>query len=431
MAIKALFRARVIGFLALLSLLIAGCASGTNSSGGIKTDFGVDTAAKTITLGILTPLSGPAAASIGVPLTRGIQVFFDHVNDNGGIKVNNNGTIESFKVKFIVKDNKYPDTQQQVVDYNAIRNQVLMIAESLGTPTTFAIKDLADKDHMLVAAATLSSALAREKYLILEGTPYRLQVENAFDYVVNTLHDTGAKVGIIYQNDDYGQDGLTGFKEAVAAYHLQDVGEEAFNAGDKDVSAQVLALKSAGAKYVFMTSIPTDTATILVTAATVGFSPQWILQSPAYSTLLLGVPALVPLLTHNLWLIGNGAIWGDTSKPGMVQMLADVQKYAPDQKPDGFFEAGYAYSYAVKAILQKAADSGDLTRDGLYKAFSTIGTVDLGGINNPIHYGTSGNPNDRVPSRDSQIFVIDPTQPTTIKPISDDFTGTAAAASNF
>jgi ABC-type branched-subunit amino acid transport system substrate-binding protein len=424
MGFKALFRARAFVFLALLSLLIAGCASSNGSSnGGIKTDFGVDTASKTITLGILTPLSGAAAQPIGIPLTRGIQVFFDDVNDHGGI--------DGFKVKFIVKDNKYPDTQQQVLQYNAIHNQVLMIAESLGTPTTFAIKDLATKDHMLVDAATLSSALAREKYLILEGTPYRLQVENAFDYVVNKLGDKAPKVGIIYQNDDYGQDGLTGFKEAVAAYGLQDVGEEAFNEGDKDVSAQVLALKAAGAKYVFMTSVPGDTATILVTSAKLGFSPQWILQSPAYSTLLLGVPALVPLLTHNLWLVGNGAIWGDTSKPGMVRMLADVQKYAPDQKPDGFFEAGFAYSYAIYAILKKAADSGDLTRDGLYKAFSTIGTIDLGGLNTPVHYGNTGNPNDRVPSRDSQIFVIDPTQPTTVKPISDDFVGTAAAKSNF
>jgi ABC-type branched-subunit amino acid transport system substrate-binding protein len=423
MAIKALFRARVVIFLTLLSMLIAGCASSNSGNGTIKTDFGVDTTNKTITLGILTPLSGAAAQPIGIPLTRGIQVYFDDVNDHGGI--------DGFKVKLVVKDNKYPDTQEQVVQYNAIRNQVLMIAESLGTPTTFAIKDLATKDHMLVDAATLSSALAREKYLILEGTPYRLQVENAFDYVVNQVGDKAPKVGIIYQNDDYGQDGLTGFKEAVSAYGLQDVGEEAFNAGDKDVSAQVLALKAAGAKYVFMTSIPTDTATILVTAAKVGYDPQWILQSPAYSTLLLGVPALVPLLTHNLWLVGGGAIWGDTSKPGMVKMLADVQKYAADQKPDGFFEAGYAYSYAVYAILKKAADSGDLTRDGLYKAFSTIGTIDLGGLNTPIHYGSSGNPNDRVPSRDNQLYVIDPTQPTTIKPISPDFTGTAAQASQF
>src|SRR6266568_2884016 len=85
----------------------------------------------------------------------------------------NSSGINGYKVKFIEKDSQY-NPQVQVTQYSQIRNQVLMIADSLGTPTTFAIKDQAAADHMLISAATLSSALAREKYLILVGTPYRL-----------------------------------------------------------------------------------------------------------------------------------------------------------------------------------------------------------------------------------------------------------------
>ncbi|HLV99207.1 MAG TPA: ABC transporter substrate-binding protein [Ktedonobacterales bacterium] len=424
MGLKAVFRARSLVFLALIALLVTGCASSNNgSNGGIKTDIGVT--GKTINLGILTPLSGPVAAPIGKPLTRGIEVFFDDINAAGGI--------DGYKVNLVEKDTQY-DPQQEVVQYNAIHNQVLMMAESLGTEPTFAVKDLANKDNMLVAAATLSSDLARETHLILLGTPYRLQVENAFDYVVNKLGVKAPKTGIIYQNDDYGQDGLTGYKESITAYGLQDVGQEAFTQGAKDVSAQVLALKAAAAKYVFLTSVPTDTATIIATAAQLGYFPQWILQSPAFSTLLLGVPALVPLLSK-AWVVGQGATWGDTSKPGMVQMLADIQKYAtsPAQGPDGFFEFGYTEAKIVYAILKKAADSGDLTRAGVYKAYQNIGTVDLGGLYPTAKYGSSGNPNDRVPTRDNVIYAIDPTATGTglVKPLSDDFVGTAAAASNF
>lgn len=424
MGLKSFFRAKSFVFIALVALLLAGCASSNgNSSGGLKAGVGVDTTKKTITLGILTPLSGPVADPIGKPLTRGIEVYFDSLNAAGGI----NG----YKVNLIEKDSKY-DTQEQVVQYNAIRNQVLMLAESLGTPTTFAIKDLATKDKMLVAAATLSSALAREQYLVMVGTPYRLQVENAFDYVVNKLGDKAPKTGIIYQNDDYGQDGLTGYQESVTAYGLTDVGQKSFNAGDKDVSAQVLALKAAGAKYVFLTSTPTDTATIIGTAAQAGFFPQWILQSPAFSTLLLGVPALVPLLSK-AWVVGQGATWGDTSKPGMKQMLDDLAKYASDQKPDGYFEFGYTEAWIVGAILKKAMANNDLTREGLYKAYQSVGTIDLGGLYPSAQYGSSGNPNDRVPTRDNVIYAIDPTATATglVKPLTDDFTGTAAAASNF
>ncbi len=113
----------------------------------------------------------------------------------------------------------------------------------------------------------------------------------------------------------------------------------------------------------------------------------------------------------------------------MKQMLADVAKYAPDQKPDGFFEFGYTESKITYAILKKAADNGDLTRDGAFTAFESLKNVDLGGLLPPVSYGSS--PNDRVPSRDSVVYIIDPTQPTDIKPLSGDFTGTAAMQSQF
>ena len=412
-----------VGFIVVCVMALSGCASstpGNNGTGtGLKVGPGVDVANKTITLGILSPYSGPVAAPIGDPLANGVKVFFDHVNDNGGIG--------GFKVKFLEEDSQY-NPQLQVQLYNQIHTKVLMIADSLGTPTTFAIKDQAAQDHMLVSAATLSSALARQQYLVMVGTPYRLQVENAFDYVVNKLGDKNPATGIIYQNDEYGQDGLTGYKEAVAAYGLKDVGQASYAATDKDFTAQVAQMKAAKAKYVFLSALPAVTATIVGTAFKLGYNPQFILQSPAWSNLLLGIPTLKPLLT-NLWLVGQGATWGDTSKPGMAQLIQDVQKYAPTQQPDGYFEFGYTESYITYAILKKAFANNDLTRDGLYNAFLSLKNVDLGGLYPPVTYGSS--PDQRVPTRDSVIFKIDPTQPNDVKPLTDDFTGTAAMQSHF
>lgn len=412
-----------VGIMVICVMALTACASNSSSNNNngstLKTGPGVDTVNKTITLGIISPYSGPVAAPIGDPLANGVKVFFDHVNDNGGI----NG----YKVKFLEEDSQY-NPQIEVQKYNQIHNQVLMIADSLGTPTTFAIKDLATADHMLVSAATLSSALAREKYLILVGTPYRLQVENAFDYVVNKLGVKNPATGIIYQNDEYGQDGLTGYKEAVSAYHLNDVAEASYAATDTDFTSQVSQMKAKGAKYVFLSTIPVPTATIIGTAAKLGYFPQFILQSPAWANALLGVPALKPLLTK-VWVVGQGATWGDTSVPGMAQMLQDVQKYAPNQQPDGYFEFGYTESYITYAILKQAMANNDLTRDGLYNAYISLHGVNLGGLYPPITYGES--PNQRVPTRDSVIFQVDPTKPNDVRPLTPDFTGTAAAASQF
>lgn len=407
---------------AMALLVLSSCASAStssNGSSGIKAGPGVDVAKKTITLGILSPFSGPVAAPVGDPLARGVETFFKAINDLGGI----NG----FKVNIVEGDSQY-NPQIQVQQYNQMRTKILMVADSLGTATTFAIKDQAASDHMLISAATLSSGLAREKYVVLVGTPYRLQTENAFDYIVNKLGVKSPATGIIYQNDDYGQDGLTGYNEAVSAYKLHDVGKATYAPTDTDFTAQVSQLKAAGAKYVFLTTLPSVTAKIIGTGYALGYNPQWILQSPAFSTLLLAVPALKPLLSK-AWLVSQGASWGDTSVPGMKEMLDAASKYAPTQKPDGFFEFGYTESKITYAILKKAIENNDLTRDGVFNAFQSLKNVDLGGLLPPVTYGSS--PNDRVPSRDSVVYAIDPTQPTSIRSLSGDFTGDAAKASQF
>lgn len=411
---------RALSCLALVGLFLASCGSSNGGSGGFKAGPGVDLNAKTITLGILTPLSGPVAKPIGIPLTNGILTYFDEVNANGGI--------DGFQIKFVQEDSKY-DPQVQVQDYEQIHNQVLMLAESLGTPTTQAITQLSATDHMLVSVASLDSYLARQQYMVLIGTPYRLQVENGFDYVVNKLGVKSPKTAIVYQNDGYGQDGLTGYKEAISCYGLQDVLQTTYNATDTTFTAQAAALKRAGAKYVFLTAIPTAAGPLIATAHALGYDPQWILQSPAFSTLLLQVPGLNQLLEHEAWVVSQGATWGDTSQPGMAELLQDVMKYMPSQQPDGYFEFGFAEAKVTAAILKQAADNKDLTRAGLLNAFNSLQNVDLGGLLPTLHYGAS--PNQRVPSRDNSVYALDPNSPAGVKNLSGDFTGSCATASQF
>jgi len=209
------------------------------------------------------------------------------------------------------------------------------------------------------------------------------------------------------------------------------VGQASYAAAGSSFTAQVLQMKAAKAKYVFLTTIPSATATIVGTAFKLGYSPQFILQSPGWANVLLtAVPALKPLFS-NLWLVGQGATWGDTSKPGMAQLLQDVAKYAPTQQADGYFEFGYTASEITYAILKQAFANNDLTRDGLYNAFISLKNVDLGGLYPSVTYGASSN--QRVPTRDSVIFQIDPTMPNVgyVKALTGDFTGTAAMASQF
>jgi ABC-type branched-subunit amino acid transport system substrate-binding protein len=411
--------------LVVLGTLLAACGGGT-SGGGIKAGPGVDTSKKIINLGILTPLSGPVAPPIGIPLTKGIETYFKAVNANGGI----NG----YQVNLIEKDSQY-NPQLQVQMYNQIHNQVLMMAESLGSPTTQAIVSLAERDKMLVSAASLDSILARQQYMVLIGTPYRLQVENGLEFAIKAatkLGVTNPKVGIIYQDDAYGQDGLTGFNEAIGCYSaLNNVAQATYELTDKTFTAQITKMKTAGAQFVVLTAVPTIAAGIIGTAAQLGYFPQWILNSPAWANGLLAVsPQFTGLLEKSVWVVAQGATWGDRSQPGMAEMLDNIQKYAPDQKPDGYFQFGYAEAKVTYAILKKASDNGDLTRAGLLKAFNELGTVDLGGLFGAnAQYGSA--PNQRVPTRSNSVYGIDTTIPNNFKNLSGDFVGTCAAKSQF
>src|ERR1700736_4511215 len=92
-------RLRVAG-VAVGALAVGACGTsgGTSSgagNGAIKGGPGVDLTAKTITVGMLSPLSGPVAV-IGKPLTAGLEAWFNHVNDNGGLS--------GYKINF--KDNE-------------------------------------------------------------------------------------------------------------------------------------------------------------------------------------------------------------------------------------------------------------------------------------------------------------------------------------
>ncbi|HZU80043.1 MAG TPA: ABC transporter substrate-binding protein, partial [Acidimicrobiales bacterium] len=270
--------ARALSLAAVLAVVLSACSSNSSSGGStIKAGPGVDVATKTITLGVLTPETG-AASVIGKPLTAGQKAYFDNLNAHGGIS--------GWKVNLVVEDNQY-NPQTEVQTYNQIVNNVLFMGQSLGSPTTEAVEQTAQSQNVLLGTAAQDSLFTTQKINAVIGTPYAEDVANALFYVTNTLGKANAKVGIVYQNDAYGQDGLRGYTAAKNAYHFDDVGHATYNVTDTDFTSQALAMKNAGAQYVVVTAIPTAAAVLIGTAATIGYHPQWILQGPAWSEYLI------------------------------------------------------------------------------------------------------------------------------------------------
>jgi ABC-type branched-subunit amino acid transport system substrate-binding protein len=410
------------------ALLLAACGTGgagNNTSGSVKSGPGVDAAAKTISLGAITPLSG-AASVIGKPLTRGQEVYFKALNDSGGV----NG----WKINLVTRDDQYIP-QLHVQAYNEIIDQVAFIGQSLGSPTTLAIQPIAQQQKVLVMAAAQSSSFVSVPNFAVIGTPYAIDVANFLDYLVRQQGKPDAKVGVIYQNDEYGLDALRGYDAGLQAYKFKDVGRASFNNGDKEYGAQVLKMKSAGAEYVLLTSTPAAAATIVGTGATLGFNPTWVLQGPAWSEYLMtadGSPsgkatAAAAAIAKKTWVLGFEGAWGDMTKAGMKKFLDDQKKYAPDQFPDRYFMYGYAAAQMLTAVIKKAIAKGDLTRAGILDAKQHAGKISLGGLVPDVEYTPSLGP----ASRASNIATVDLNSPGFLQIEKDYFVGDAAKNMRF
>jgi ABC-type branched-subunit amino acid transport system substrate-binding protein len=364
-------------------------------------------------------------AAIGKPLTAGQETYFRAVNAAGGI----NG----WKVKLVERDTKY-DPQTQVQAFNRIAGDVAFIAQSLGSPTTKAIQPLAHQQDMLIGASAQDSSLVTDPVMAVIGTPYAIDNANALDHIAKESGGN-AKVGIIYQNDAYGEDGLRGYQAGLKAYHLKSVAETTYKVGDTDLTAQVQKMRSAGAQYVFVVAVPSVSSAIVGTGASQGYNPTWVFQGPAWSGYLMtsdgttsGKPTPVAkALGSNVWVLGYEAQWGDKSVPGMAKFLADAKRYAPSQIPDYYFMYGYAEAKMETAVLRKAIESGDLTRKGILDAKLHLGRVDLGGLVPPLDYTPSLGPASRM----SGISKVSANTPGFLKGYRGFFMGEAAKSMTF
>ncbi len=389
-----------------LSLGVVACGGGDDEDEGgggggeVKAVTGFD--GTTIKLGVITPLTGPVAV-IGNPLTAGNEVGIAAVNARGGIA-------GKYKIELVQEDSQYkPDVAVQ--KYNKLKNNVVAFQQILGTPSTLAVLPQLKRDKMVGAPASLDATWVREENLLPIGGPYQTQAINALDYYVKEGGGEGKTVCSMIQDDAYGEAGQAGIEFAEEKLGFDLGTTQRFKVGDKDVTGQVQRLSRTKCDAVFLVSTPSDAGTIWGTAAKLGFAPRWIGQSPVWID-ELGTSPLKEYLAKTTWIASEGTEWGDTEVAGMKQMLADLKAHKPDQEPDYYFAFGYNQARAMTALLEKAVELGDLSRDGILKALSELGTVEFGGLTGDYEYGPAET---RNPPRQTTIFEIDPKKPFGLK----------------
>lgn len=396
---------RLTAVAAAVALALAGCGGAGGDGGGGGGGAGGEPApvpgfdGTTIRLGVLTPLSGPVAV-IGQPLTAGNQVWFEHINSQGGVA-------GRYRVELVQEDTQY-QTDLTVQQYQKIKNEVVAFTQVLGTPPTLAVLPLLEADGMIAAPASLDAFWVREPNLLPVGGPYQIQAANALHHYLTEGGGTPQSVICsMIQDDVYGEAGQAGLAFAAERKGVAIANTQRFRLGTTDYTGQIQALAGAGCEMTFLIATPSDAGRIWGTAAQTGFPGKWIAQSPSWIDELAQSP-LAPYLQANVQIVSEGTEWGDASVPGMADMVARVEQFAPQQQPDYYFAFGYNQARAMTALLEKAVERGDLSREGLLAASAELGTVSFDGLTGDYAYGPV---EQRDPPRTSTIFAVDPGKP--------------------
>jgi ABC-type branched-subunit amino acid transport system substrate-binding protein len=275
--------------------------------------------------------------------------------------------------------------------------------------------------------ASLEGVWVKQVPLMPIGTPYQALAANGLDYYEKN-GGQGKKVCAMAQDDAYGASGLDGLTQASKTLKVK-VAKTVRYATTSDVSAQVGELADAKCDAVVLVSLPNDTSSIVTKMVGRNFSPQILGIAPSWLSGLESDPNNGAFLTeHYIWL-GFGPQWGDTSVPGMAQMIQDQQQFAADQKPDTYFIFGYAQAWAMDQILEQAVKNGDLSKAGIKKASNQVGTLKFNGLEGDYKYGKSAN--DRNPPRDATIAKAAVGQPAGLQIIATGYTSNAAKQVKF
>jgi branched-chain amino acid transport system substrate-binding protein len=385
-------RRRVI----LASIAAAAVAVATPAFAQKKYDPGAsDTEIK---IGNINPYSGPASAygQIG----RTIAAYFKKVNAEGGI----NGR----KINFISYDDAYsPPKAVEQARKLVESDEVLLVFQSLGTPSNTAIQKYMNAKkvpHLFVATGATKWGDPRHFPWTMGWQPsYQAEGRIYAKYLIE--HHPNAKIGILYQNDDYGKDYVKGLKDGLGG-KVKIIAELPYETSDTTVDSQIISLKESGADVFFNVTTPKFAAQAIKKAGEIGWKPLHLLNNVSQSVGAVLKPAGLEyakgILSTYYLKDANDPQWKDDA--GFKEWLAFMDKYHPDgDKSSSFTAYGYTAAQTMLQVLKQCGD--DLTRANVMRQAANLHDLKLGMLLPGITINTG--PDDFYPIEQMQMQRFD------------------------
>ncbi|PLT33495.1 ABC transporter substrate-binding protein [Bacillus sp. V5-8f] len=358
---------RLVGmaFFSMVLLVVLSACNQTSSTseGGSGKNVAQGVTDTEIRIGHFGPQTGFAANYDAI--RQGAQSYFNLVNEQGGV----NGR----KIKLIAYDNEYQPSKTVPVATKLVQeDKVFAIVGTPCTPCHQAAESLFSEIPMIGPSPASTSAFTEPLRKNWFGAQTNYGIEGRFfvDYAVNKLH--AKKVGIIYENDDYGKEGLKGAKSQVKSIGggVEVVAEVPYNVQDIDFSSHAQQLKKADPDVIIMTGVQKPAAAFRTQMSKIGAA-----DIPLMVTYAIGQdPKVMYDLAGKAWegVYSTLALptTEETDNPKIKEFLDQFNKDFPKTKANGSAQAGWAAAQILVEGIKRSGD--DLTWDNFIAQMETI-----------------------------------------------------------
>jgi ABC-type branched-subunit amino acid transport system substrate-binding protein len=324
-----------------------------------------------IKIGQTMPYSGPASA-YGTQ-GKAEAAYWRMINSRGGI----NGR----KITLLSMDDGYspPKTVEQTRKL-VEQDEILADIGSLGTPTNSSIlKYLNSKKvpHLLVSTGAAKFNNPKDfAWTTPFYPPYAQEAKIYGKYIVKEMPTS--KIGVIYQNDDFGKDYLRGFKEGLGDKADLIVKELSYEVTDPTIDSQIVNLEAAGADVLMTIATPKFGAQAIRKAADLGWKPTHFIASVASSIGGVlepaGLQASTGLMTALATKVVGDPAWD--ADQGVKDYLAFMKEWYPEGNPiDTSNQTGYTSAQFTAIILKNCGDVP--TRENVLKQATSLNKISL------------------------------------------------------
>ena len=358
---------------AALALTVPGAIGGPGQTPGVTNN--------TITIGATLPLTGGAAPYAPIPL--GMKAYFAWVNARKG--PDGKRGVMGRQIVWKYYDDAYnPANTIQLTRRLVEQDKVFATVGALGTEPQMAVRSYLNEQkvpQVLVSTGATEFDSQWRQYPWTIGWQPDYTAEGRLYGVHVKANNAGKKIGVIYQNDDYGKDLLYGFRAALGKTYADAniVAQEAIEPTATSSAPQIVRIKAGGAKILVVFQLPTATVRSIATAKALGLNLDQIYMN-SVAVLKAATDGLVAsagaayvngLITTSYIKDPQDPKWANDA--GMKQYRTIIAKYGGGADAnDGQVFYGFAKADTFVQALYKAGKN--LTRQGLMNALLSLNT---------------------------------------------------------